>query len=164
MGIVWVDRAGSMADDKQTAVDGPEIQRLFCQGQYAQTGVAGAGCGFCDIFTLAGGAGGIPPLYNGIFTDSEKKCVVLPLKINNMTFSVQVKVMPLKELLDPQGKAVMGGLQNLGIKSVSDVRIGKSISLQIEAATADEAKSIAEEAGRKLLANPVMEYFEIAVN
>lgn len=88
----------------------------------------------------------------------------MPLKIKNMTFSVQVKVMPLKELLDPQGKAVMGGLQNLGIKSVSDVRIGKSISLQIEAATADEAKSIAEEAGRKLLANPVMEYFEIAVN
>jgi len=77
-----------------------------------------------------------------------------------MTFSVQVKVMPLKELLDPQGKAVMGGLQNLGIRSVSDVRIGKSISLQIEAASADEARKIAEEASRKLLANPVMEYFE----
>ena len=81
-----------------------------------------------------------------------------------MTYSVQVKVMPLKELLDPQGKAVMGGLQNLGIRSVSDVRIGKSISLQIEAATADEAKKIAEEASRQLLANPVMEYFETEVN
>jgi phosphoribosylformylglycinamidine synthase PurS subunit len=81
-----------------------------------------------------------------------------------MTFSVQVKVMPLKELLDPQGKAVMGGLQNLGIRSVSDVRIGKSISLQIEAASADEARKIAEEASRKLLANPVMEYFETTVN
>jgi len=72
--------------------------------------------------------------------------------------------MPLKELLDPQGKAVMGGLQNLGIKSVSDVRIGKNIHLQIEAGSADEAKKIAEEAGKKLLANPVMEYFEISVN
>jgi phosphoribosylformylglycinamidine synthase PurS subunit len=81
-----------------------------------------------------------------------------------MTFSVQVKVMPLKELLDPQGKAVMGGLQSLGLGSVSDVRIGKSISLQIEAATAEEARLVAEEAGRKLLANPVMEYFEILVN
>jgi phosphoribosylformylglycinamidine synthase len=81
-----------------------------------------------------------------------------------MTFSVQVKVMPLKELLDPQGKAVMGGLQNLGIRSVSDVRIGKSISLQIEAASADEARQIAEEASRKLLANPVMEYFEMTLN
>jgi phosphoribosylformylglycinamidine synthase PurS subunit len=77
-----------------------------------------------------------------------------------MTFSVLVKVMPLKELLDPQGKAVMGGLQNLGIRSVSDVRIGKSISLQIDAGSADEARQIAEEASRKLLANPVMEYFE----
>jgi phosphoribosylformylglycinamidine synthase len=72
--------------------------------------------------------------------------------------------MPLKELLDPQGKAVMGGLQNLGIRSVSDVRIGKSIVLQIEAASAGEAKKIAEEASRQLLANPVMEYFETEVN
>ena len=35
--------------------------------------------------------------------------------------------MPLKELLDPQGKAVMGGLRNLGLQSVNDVRIGKNI-------------------------------------
>ena len=81
-----------------------------------------------------------------------------------MTFSVQVTVMPLKELLDPQGKAVMGGLQNLGINDVTDVRIGKNITLQIEAASADQAKSLAEEASKKLLANPVMEYFEISVH
>jgi phosphoribosylformylglycinamidine synthase PurS subunit len=81
-----------------------------------------------------------------------------------MNFSVQVKVMPLRELLDPQGKAVMGGLQNLGIRNVQDVRIGKSIYLQIEAKSAEEARLVAEEAGRKLLANPVMEYFEISVN
>jgi len=80
-----------------------------------------------------------------------------------MNFSVQVKVMPLRELLDPQGKAVMGGLQNLGIKTIQDVRIGKTIQLQVDAATADEAKKIAEEASKKLLANPVMEYFEIAL-
>ncbi len=78
-----------------------------------------------------------------------------------MIFTVQVKVMPLKELLDPQGKAVMGGLQNLGLGTVSDVRIGKNISLQVEANTAEQAKTIAEEASRKLLANPVMEYFEV---
>ena len=79
-----------------------------------------------------------------------------------MNFSVQVKVMPLKELLDPQGKAVMGGLQNLGIKTIQDVRIGKTIQLQVDAATPDEAKKIAEDASIKLLANPVMEYFEIS--
>jgi phosphoribosylformylglycinamidine synthase subunit PurS len=80
-----------------------------------------------------------------------------------MLFNVQVKVMPLKELLDPQGKAVMGGLGNLGLKAIQDVRVGKNVSLQIEAGSADEAKSIAEEASKKLLANPVMEYFEVVV-
>ena len=74
-----------------------------------------------------------------------------------MLFTVQVKVMPLKELLDPQGKAVRGGLGNLGLKAIQDVRVGKNISLQVEAASAEEAKSIAEEASKKLLANPVME-------
>jgi phosphoribosylformylglycinamidine synthase subunit PurS len=81
-----------------------------------------------------------------------------------MNFSVQVKVMPLKELLDPQGKAVMGGLQNLGIQTIQDVRIGKTIQLQVDASSADEAKKIAEDASKKLLANPVMEYFEITVS
>jgi phosphoribosylformylglycinamidine synthase subunit PurS len=78
-----------------------------------------------------------------------------------MKFTVQVTVMPLKELLDPQGKAVMTGLGNLGLQSIEDVRIGKNISLQVEANSAEEAKKIAEEASKKLLANPVMEYFEI---
>jgi len=81
-----------------------------------------------------------------------------------MIFTVQVKVMPLRELLDPQGKAVVGGLQNLGLKNINEVRIGKNISLQIEADTPSEATQIAEEASKKLLANPVMEYFEISVN
>jgi phosphoribosylformylglycinamidine synthase subunit PurS len=80
-----------------------------------------------------------------------------------MNFSVQVKVMPLKELLDPQGKAVMGGLQNLGIKDISDVRIGKTVQLQVEAGSSADAVKIAVEASKKLLANPVMEYFEISV-
>lgn len=78
-----------------------------------------------------------------------------------MTFNVQIKVMPLKDLLDPQGKAVLGGLKNLGITSVEDVRVGKHITLQIEAASEAEAKAIAEEASKKLLANPVMEFYEI---
>lgn len=72
--------------------------------------------------------------------------------------------MPLKELLDPQGKAVKGGLESLGLNSIEDVRIGKNISLLIEAENPDRAKQIAEEASKKLLANPVMEYFEINVN
>ena len=81
-----------------------------------------------------------------------------------MMFTVQIKVMPLKELLDPQGKAVMGGLKNLGLNGIEDVRIGKNVTLQIDANSEDQAKKIAEEASKKLLANPVMEYFEVSVN
>ena len=81
-----------------------------------------------------------------------------------MTYSIQVKVMPLKELLDPQGQAVKGGLENLGLKGVQDVRVGKHINLHVEAASEEEARNIAEDASKKLLANPVMEYFEISVN
>jgi phosphoribosylformylglycinamidine synthase subunit PurS len=71
--------------------------------------------------------------------------------------------MPLKELLDPQGKAVLGGLKNLGLGAIEDVRVGKHISLQIEAASEEEALSMAEEASKKLLANPVMEFYEISL-
>lgn len=81
-----------------------------------------------------------------------------------MSFTVQIKVMPLKDLLDPQGKAVMGGLKNLGLNTIEDVRIGKNIDLQIDASSAEEAKKIGEEAAKKLLANPVMEVFEVTVH
>ncbi|MEO8771000.1 MAG: phosphoribosylformylglycinamidine synthase subunit PurS [Ferruginibacter sp.] len=80
-----------------------------------------------------------------------------------MMYTAQIKVMPLKDLLDPQGKAVLGGLQNLGVGAVSDVRVGKHIDLQIDAATKEDALSIASEAAKKLLANPVMEMFEITI-
>ena len=81
-----------------------------------------------------------------------------------MNFVAEIKVMPLKELLDPQGKAVLGGLANLGIKSINDVRIGKHIQLSLEAASIEEAKLIAQEAAQKLLANPVMEDFTISIS
>jgi len=76
-------------------------------------------------------------------------------------YNVQIKVMPLKDLLDPQGKAVMGGLQNLNLQGVTDVRIGKHITMQIDVASEGEARKVAEEAAKKLLANPVMEFYEI---
>jgi phosphoribosylformylglycinamidine synthase len=78
-----------------------------------------------------------------------------------MIYNVQIKVMPLKDLLDPQGKAVLGGLKNLGINSVEDVRVGKHITLAISAASENDAKQIADDTAKKLLANPVMEFYEI---
>lgn len=80
-----------------------------------------------------------------------------------MNFTVQIKVMPLKELLDPQGKAVMGGLKNLGLQTITDVRIGKHIDLVVEAESREAALAVAEEGARKLLANQVMEFYEIAI-
>jgi phosphoribosylformylglycinamidine synthase subunit PurS len=81
-----------------------------------------------------------------------------------MIYTAQIIVMPLKELLDPQGKAVLGGLSNLGLAGIKDVRIGKNITLQVEATSADDAKTIAEEAAKKLLANGVMEMYEVEVS
>ena len=78
-----------------------------------------------------------------------------------MIFQVQIKVMPLKDLLDPQGKAVLGGLHNLGMTGVQDVRVGKHITLQIDADNETAAREMAENASKQLLANAVMEYFEI---
>lgn len=104
---------------------------------------------------MAGSAGHIRQLCS---------CIFAAQKQNRMNYTVQIKVMPLKELLDPQGKAVMGGLINLGLNGVEDVRIGKNITLQVTADSPEKAKLIAEEATKKLLANPVMEYFEISVN
>ena len=80
-----------------------------------------------------------------------------------MTFNIAINVMPLKDLLDPQGKAVLAGLHNLGINNAKDVRIGKRITLQIDADTEQDAINTAKEAAEKLLANQVMEQFEISV-
>ncbi len=79
-------------------------------------------------------------------------------------FTAYIKIMPLANLLDPQGKAVLGGLQNLGITNVKDVRIGKNITLQIEANNEITAKEIAETATKKLLSNAVMEQYEIIIS
>jgi phosphoribosylformylglycinamidine synthase subunit PurS len=80
-----------------------------------------------------------------------------------MNFIAEIRIMPLKDLLDPQGKAVMGGLASLGFKNINDVRIGKHIQLQMEADDKEQAKQIAEEASKKLLANPVMEEYTITI-
>jgi phosphoribosylformylglycinamidine synthase len=77
-----------------------------------------------------------------------------------MKFKAEIDVMPLRELLDPQGKAVHLGLNNLGIKNVQDVRIGKHISLEIEAESQEQAQEQVDIACKKLLSNPVMEYYE----
>jgi len=81
-----------------------------------------------------------------------------------MKYTAHINVMPLKELLDPQGKAVNNSLHNLGLSQIDNVRIGKHITLSIEAANKEEAEKIATEACRKLLVNQVMEGFDFTVS
>ena len=83
-----------------------------------------------------------------------------------MKFTAEIDVMPKKELLDPQGKAVMLGLEHLGLNSVQDVRVGKHITVQLEAENEAEAKVKVEDACKKLLANLIMESyrFELSAN
>ncbi|HNP54012.1 MAG TPA: phosphoribosylformylglycinamidine synthase subunit PurS [Ferruginibacter sp.] len=80
-----------------------------------------------------------------------------------MNYTARITVMPLKDLLDPQGKAVLGGLQSLGFSGIADVRIGKQIDLSLEASGEEEAQALASQAAKQLLANPVMEQFQVTI-
>ncbi|HNV96242.1 MAG: phosphoribosylformylglycinamidine synthase subunit PurS [Bacteroidales bacterium] len=79
-------------------------------------------------------------------------------------FEAHIDVMPLKALLDPQGKAVMLGLYNLSFKSVKNVRVGKHIFIELEAETKAEAEKMVDEMCQKMLINPVVEYYQFTVN
>jgi phosphoribosylformylglycinamidine synthase subunit PurS len=80
-----------------------------------------------------------------------------------MKFEVEINIMPLKALLDPQGKAVTSSMKNIGIDTISNVRIGKHITLEVDAKDKDEAKKVVEKACNELLHNPIMESYEITI-
>ncbi|MBU0764031.1 MAG: phosphoribosylformylglycinamidine synthase subunit PurS [Bacteroidetes bacterium] len=80
-----------------------------------------------------------------------------------MKFLAEINVMPLKALLDPQGKAVSMNMKNIGFQGVSDVRIGKHITLEVAADSMIEAERVVEEACQKILSNPIMEGYDFSV-
>lgn len=69
-----------------------------------------------------------------------------------------------KSILDPQGKAAHNALKNLGLNEINQVRIGKLIELDVDADNKEEAHQVAKTACSKLLANEVMEDFEIEIH
>jgi phosphoribosylformylglycinamidine synthase subunit PurS len=73
-----------------------------------------------------------------------------------------VLVRPKSGILDPQGQAVERSLRQLGF-SVEGARVGRVIDLEVDAATVDEARSEAERMCERLLANPLIESYEIDV-
>lgn len=78
-------------------------------------------------------------------------------------YKAKVNVTLRPSILDPKGKAAHHALQNLGLDKVNKVRIGKFIELDVDAADEAAAKQIVEAACTKLLANEVMEDFEIEI-
>ncbi len=81
-----------------------------------------------------------------------------------MKFIAEINVMPHKALLDPQGKAVSSSMKNLGLPEIVNVRIGKHITLEVDAADKDAAKVKVDEACKKLLANQIMESYDFSLN
>ena len=80
-----------------------------------------------------------------------------------MKFRAEINVMPLKALLDPQGKAVTSTMKNIGLSEITNVRIGKHISIEVEAKDKKNANEKVESACKKLLANLIMETYEFEV-
>ena len=76
---------------------------------------------------------------------------------------VVVDVMPKPEILDPQGKAVLGALPRLGFQGVTDVRQGKRFELEIDGEITDELLAEVAQMAETLLSNPVIEDFEVHV-
>lgn len=79
-------------------------------------------------------------------------------------FKAEVKIMLRPAILDVQGKTVENSLHSLGYTGVGHVRIGKHITLEIEAASLEEAQRIAREVSERVLSNPIMEDFEVTVS
>lgn len=86
-------------------------------------------------------------------------------KRNNqsMNYIAEIDIMPLKELLDPQGKTVANNMKNIDLAGVEDVRIGKHIRMTFVAASEADAKEKVETACKKLLANTIMESYQYTI-
>ena len=80
-----------------------------------------------------------------------------------MKFKAEIDVMPLDALLDPQGKAVTSSMKNIGLDSIESVRVGRHVSLLLEASNIEDANKIVEEACQKLLANQIMEKYSYQI-
>lgn len=76
-----------------------------------------------------------------------------------MKFKAEIDIMPHDNLLDPQGKAVTATMTNLGLNEITNVRIGKHVHLEVEAASEDDARAKVEDACKRLLCNVIMESY-----
>lgn len=80
-----------------------------------------------------------------------------------MKFRAEINIMPLKALLDPQGKTVSANMKNVGLPEIDEVRIGKHIHLEVEADNEGAAKEKVDTACKKVLVNQIMESYEFEI-
>lgn len=80
-----------------------------------------------------------------------------------MKFRAEINIMPLKALLDPQGKTVSANMKNVGLPEIDEVRIGKHIHLEVEAENEGSAKEKVDTACKKVLVNQIMESYEFEI-
>ncbi len=80
-----------------------------------------------------------------------------------MEFRAEIDIMPLEALLDPQGKAVTSSMKNLGLDEITNVRMGKHITLTVMAPDKKTAEAKVDEACRRLLANQIMERYSFVL-
>lgn len=80
-----------------------------------------------------------------------------------MKFLAQINIMPLKALLDPQGKAVLNSAKKTGHTTLTNVRIGKHIDLELDADSKDDAAQKTDDICKNILSNPIIESYEFNI-
>jgi phosphoribosylformylglycinamidine synthase PurS subunit len=78
-----------------------------------------------------------------------------------MSWEIAIEVMPLEEIADPEGAAILRALPALGFNLVDQVRVGKSIRIRIDVDNENEAVAIGEKLCERILVNPIIEYANI---
>jgi phosphoribosylformylglycinamidine synthase PurS subunit len=69
-----------------------------------------------------------------------------------------------KSVFDPQGKTIADALHSMGYNGIGDVRQGKFFELELDAASAEQARTLAAEVADKVLANPVIESYRVEID
>jgi len=77
------------------------------------------------------------------------------------TYSVEVRITPRQGILDPEGETIARALENLGYEGVSSVRAGRLVRMEIESPSEGEARDRVEKMCEELIANPVIEDYEV---
>tara|TARA_S200000501_G_scaffold222958_1_gene209075 strand:+ start:1586 stop:1837 length:252 start_codon:yes stop_codon:yes gene_type:complete len=81
-----------------------------------------------------------------------------------MKFKAEIDIMPLKSLLDPQGKAVSASMKNIDLSEIDNVRIGKHITLDVQANNLESAEQKVDTACKKMLCNQIMESYSFKLS